>query len=332
MTLTDAVIKNIIRKLLAGEDYRAEIIALIDAEFLQYVIDFFRRVVDAKLKHETVTLDWYKTELLNPRLSKDDIAIHSGLNIKSITNMYNSATREIVLEASEQHYDALYRAIEELLSHESVDITLTIKFRKVSVELNINESLIVINTLAVKRAALRGGLWSTAGKRVEKPLMLTLCTLHRVPKRYFYEVRSPSHTREVDFYLVDGRGNPQRCEVKLMGRGNPESADAVFARGSKVFVADKLSELNKKQLDDHGILWVELRDATDFKQFEQLLHGLLIPFKPFKGNLQKSLERILERVFASEESSMFSAVREQQSEYLVELADGLETQNGENDA
>ena len=42
MTITGAVIKNIIRKLLAGEDYRAEIVALIDAEFLQYVVDFFR--------------------------------------------------------------------------------------------------------------------------------------------------------------------------------------------------------------------------------------------------------------------------------------------------
>jgi len=49
-----------------------------------------------------------------------------------------------------------------------LDLTLTIKLRGVSVELNINESLIVINTLAVKRSALRGGLWSTAGKKVEK--------------------------------------------------------------------------------------------------------------------------------------------------------------------
>jgi hypothetical protein len=320
MTLTDAVIRNVIRKLLAGEDYRAEIITLIDAEFLQYVIDFFRQVVDAKLKHASVTIDWYKAELLNPNLSKEDIAIHSGLNMKSISNMYNSATREIVLEASEQHYDALYRAIEELLSHESMDITLTIKFRKVSVELNINESLIVINTLAVKRAALRGGFWSTAGKQVEKPLMLTLCALHRVPKKHFYEVRSPGHTREVDFYLVDGAGKPQRCEVKLMGKGNPESADAVFARGSKIFVADKLSDLNKNQLTEHGVLWVELRGATDFKRFERVLQGLNIPFKPFKGNLTKTLEKILARVFTNEDkNSALLVARERQSEYLVDF-------------
>ncbi|MBI5682045.1 MAG: CfrBI family restriction endonuclease [Deltaproteobacteria bacterium] len=32
-----------------------------------------------------------------------------------------------------------------------------------------------------------------------------------------------------------------------MGKCNPESADAVIARDSKVFIADKLSETNKRQ-------------------------------------------------------------------------------------
>ena len=63
-----------------------------------------------------------------------------------------------------------------------IDLTLTIKMKGVSVDLNVSESLIVINTLAVKRAALRGGLWSTAGKSAEKYLMLTLCKLYQVPE------------------------------------------------------------------------------------------------------------------------------------------------------
>jgi len=50
MTLTDQVIKNIIRKLINGQDYRIEIVTLINAEFLQYAIDFFKQVVDAQLK------------------------------------------------------------------------------------------------------------------------------------------------------------------------------------------------------------------------------------------------------------------------------------------
>ena len=49
MTITEQVAKDIIRKLLKGDDYRIEIVTLIDAEFLQFVIDFFKKVVNAKL-------------------------------------------------------------------------------------------------------------------------------------------------------------------------------------------------------------------------------------------------------------------------------------------
>ena len=186
MTLTDQVIKNIIRKLINGQDYRIEIVTLINAEFLQYAIDFFKQVVDAKLKNKDISIDWYKKEFLNPNLPTNDIAINSGLNKKTITNMYNSARKDIVIDASNEHYDTLYHAIEDLIEVEpDLNLTLTIKFRSVSVDLNINESLIVINTLAVKRAALRGGLWSTAGKRVEKYLMKTLCLIFDVPAKYY---------------------------------------------------------------------------------------------------------------------------------------------------
>ena len=77
MTLTDQVTKNIIRKLISGKDYRIEVVTLINAEFLQYAIDFFKKVVDAKLKSEDITVDWYKKEFLNPNLSSNEIAINS---------------------------------------------------------------------------------------------------------------------------------------------------------------------------------------------------------------------------------------------------------------
>ena len=303
MTITGVVIKNIIRKLLAAEDYRAEIVALIDAEFLQYVIEFFSRVVDAKLKNRSVTVDWYKEEFLNPELRPSDIAVHSGLNMKTISNMYNSSRKEIVLEASIDHYDVLLNAIQDLTEQSDVDVALTIKFRTVSVDLNINESLIVINTLAVKRAALRGGLWSTAGKQVEKPLMTTLCALFRVPLKYFNQSVLPVSTREADFYLLDNAGLRHRCEVKLMGKGNPESADAVHARSSQVFVADKLSALNKTQLDDSDIHWVELRDENGYKRFEQILTALSIPFQPFEGDMQKALDEIFPVILSDDVQS-----------------------------
>ena len=38
MTLTDQVVKNIIKRLIKGQDYRIEVVALINAEFLQFAI------------------------------------------------------------------------------------------------------------------------------------------------------------------------------------------------------------------------------------------------------------------------------------------------------
>jgi len=303
MTITEHVAKNIIKKLLKGEDYRIEVVTLINAEFLQFAVDFFKKVVDAKLKSKDITVDWYKKEFLNPALPARDIAINSGLNEKTIHNMFNSSTKEIVIDASNKHYDTLYRAIKDLVDTEhDLDLTLTIKLKGVSVDLNVSESLIVINTLAVKRAALRGGLWSTAGKRVEKPLMQTLCKLYGVSdKNYSLKIKGKEITeddfeREIDFYLVDGK-NQYKCEVKLMGRGNPESADAVIARGSKVFVADKLSETNKRQLDSLGVEWVELRSAGGFKRFETVLDHLNIPHAKLPDNIDKKLEIVFKEIF-----------------------------------
>lgn len=302
MRLTEQVTKNIIKRLINGQDYRIEIVALINADFLQFAIDFFKKVIDAKLRNSNITIDWYKKEFLSPKLTTDEIAINSGLNKKTIMNMYNTATREVVIDASNEHYDLLYQSISCLIENQNeIDLTLTIKFRGVSVELNINESLIVINTLAVKRAALRGGLWSTAGKRVEKPLMQTLCKLYSVPEEnYIIKLRGKSKKskqlldfeREIDFYLREGK-NLYKCEVKLMGKGNPESADAVIARDSRIFVADKLSDMNKLQLNSLNIEWVELRNEIGYKRFKNLLENLNIPHKEFIGDLDNQIDNIL---------------------------------------
>lgn len=303
MTITEQVAKNIIRKLLKGEDYRIEVVTLINAEFLQFAVDFFKKIVDAKLKNKGITVDWYKKEFLNPDLSARDIAINSGLNKKTIHNMFNSSTREIVINASNKHYDTLYEAIKNLVDTEhDLDLTLTIKFKGVSVDLNVSESLIVINTLAVKRAALRGGLWSTAGKRVEKPLMQTLCKLYGVSDNNYSltikgkKIEEDDFEREIDFYLVKNK-NQHKCEVKLMGIGNPESADAVIARDSKVFVADKLSDTNKKQLNSRKVEWVELRSYGGFKKFETVLNHLKIPHEKLSQNVDKKLEAIFKEIF-----------------------------------
>lgn len=303
MTLTEQVAKDIIIKLLKGEDYRIEVVTLINAEFLQFAIDFFKLIVDAKLNNKEINVDWYKKAFLDPELSKEEIAINSGLNMKTISNMFNTTRKEVVIDASNEHYDTLYNSIKELVETENdLDLTLTIKLKGVSVDLNVSESLIVINTLAVKRAALRGGLWSTAGKRVEKPLMQTLCRLYSVPTEHYKAViignsEDSTFQREIDFYLIKDT-NEYKCEVKLMGKGNPESADAVIARDSKVLVADKLSETNKNQLDSLNIEWVELRNNHGFRRFKSVLENLEIPHSEYEENeIESDVVSIFKDIF-----------------------------------
>lgn len=303
MTLTEQVTKNIVRKLINGADYRIEIVTLINAEFLQFAIEFFKQVAAAKLNNQNIDIDWYKKEMLNLNLSAEEIAINSGLNKKTITNMYNSGTREVVIEASYEHYDTLYKAIDDLTKVEDLNLSLQIKFNKVSVELDINESLIVINTLAVKRAALRGGLWSTAGKQTEGPLMITLCKLYNVPDENYRikprakRIKKGDVNREIDFYLRNA-GTEYKCEVKLMGKGNPESADAVIARDTNVFVADKLSDQNKSQLKQLNVEWVEMRNTVGYKRFKIVLEKFGIPHAELgEIDIEKRMDEIFDEIF-----------------------------------
>ena len=304
MTLTDQVVKNIITRLIKSQDYRIEIVNLINAEFLQFAVDFFKKIAYAKLDSEEITIEWYKKAFMDESLPVDDIAINAGLNKKTISNMYGTATRSIVIEAANEHFESLYNSIQSLVEMEKeIELTLTIKLKSVSVDLNVSESLIVINTLAVKRAALRGGFWSTAGKRAEKYLMLTLCKLYGVDEKYynsshFVKDRGKKVDREVDFYLLNN-AIEYLCEVKLMGKGNPESADAVIARDSNVFVADTLSQQNKNQCDQLDVIWVALRDKDGYKRFGLALKKLGIPYVNYEGNLDVDLPRILDDFFLS---------------------------------
>jgi hypothetical protein len=160
--------------------------------------------------------------------------------------------------------------------------------------------LIIINALAVKRSALRGGAWSTAGKTAEKVLMRTLCELYKIsPENYsdkvFIKDKLKKVDREIDFYLIS-KNKKYLCEVKLMGQGNPESADAIFARSSDVFIADTLSQQNKNQADALGVSWVELRTKDGYRRLTKVFDRFEIPYIDYSGNLEKDLDKILSKL------------------------------------
>jgi len=126
--------------------------------------------------------------------------------------------------------------------------------------------------------------------------MTTLCQIFDVPSDYYSQERNPKSKREVDFYLKN-KGKNYRCEIKLMGKGNPEGTDTVIARDSDVFVGDTLSESSKRQLDKLNVEWIELRNENGYKKFPLILEKFNIPYTDFQENLDDKLNHILKEIF-----------------------------------
>lgn len=298
MPLNVVAKKNIIKKVITNSDYRNEVLVIIDEIFLNYCIKFFKQIVKAKIDNLGEPTDWYKKVFLNTDLPKEQIAINSGINIKSINNAYNTSRKKVVIQASMDNYSRLVQTINGLVDDDrELQVKLSIKFKDVSVDLTVRESLIVINTIAVRRAEIRGGMWSAVGKQIEKPLMVSLCRLFDVPYELLNQSDNPTSFREVDFYILSSKGEKLRTEVKLMGKGNPESADAIFAREPRIFVADKLSDKNKTQAEKLGVEWVELRAKDGYKKFLAVLEKLEVSNTPFEGDLVEKIDNILTEIY-----------------------------------
>lgn len=291
MTLPASKIKNVIRKVITSQNYRDEVIPFIDKEFLQKAAEFLIKVFLAKIEIGLLTEKWYEKEFLNPNLKKEEIAANAGLGMKTIRNANGSSKKVVVINASITHFESLKELLSELSQNTELNVTLTLKYKGVSAELTSEESLIVINALAARKATIRGGAWSTVGKQVEKPLMTALCKIFKVPVQHYDQKNLPDSIREVDFYLIDTEYH--KCEVKLMGIGNPESADGALARKVRVFIADKLSDKNKKELDEKEILWIELSAKNGYKKFETVLEQLEIKYTPFDRDLETAVTEAL---------------------------------------
>ena len=286
ISFEDSVINNTVSKLLLGKDYREEVVNAINASFFDFMIDFFKKIVKAKMELQNITIDWYKENfIINNTIDTSEVVINSGLNKKTVTNIYGAASKNIMLNAAETNYDYLNSLLKELEKdvRNDIIININIKYNDVSVSLSLSESLIVINTLATKKIQLRGGAWSSIGKKVEKPLLNKLCELCGIPNDYidnknFIKDKEKSFDREIDYKLKSFSGKWYKIEVKLMGKGNPESADATIARDSDIFIADTLSQQNKNQLKSRNIKYLVLKNNKNIiLDFKEILRKLEIP-------------------------------------------------------
>ena len=286
MTFEDEAIKNTVSKLISGKDYRDEVINSINTIFFDFSINFFKQIVDAKMNNREINMDWYKEYFMNPNnFTSDEIANFAGLNKKNITNIYGTSSREIVLTAANNSFEYLRSLLNELENDadSGLAITITISYNDITVKLSLTESLLVINALATKKIQIRGGAWSSIGKKVEKPLLDELCRMANVPaenidNKTFKKNKNLAYDREVDYKLISRTGKIYRTEVKLMGKGN--RADATIARDSDIFIADMLSEQNCAQLSSRNIHYLVLKNnENSINNFIKILDDLDIPHK-----------------------------------------------------
>lgn len=286
MKFNEMVIKQTVDKLISGKDYREEVVNAINIEFLDFALEFFKKILKAKMNDTNINLTWYKKNFINGNeINPDDAVIFAGMNKKTVSNIYGSATKEIMINVANNNIDYLESILKSLGNEsDNIGISIKISYKNISVELNLSESLLVMNALATKKIALRGGAWSSIGKRVEKPLILELCRLSGVPQEYinadiFKKDSKLEFDREVDFKLYNfNKRKEYRIEVKLMGKGNPESADAVIARETNIFIADTLSLQNKNQLKSLNIEFLELKNnKNSIADFRKILQKLNIP-------------------------------------------------------
>ncbi|AGT73956.1 cfrBI restriction endonuclease family protein [Helicobacter pylori SouthAfrica20] len=176
MNFNELALNHTIDLLLKGKDYREVVLNTINTEFLDFAISFFKDIIYAKMHDKSIDFSWYQQYVMDNKDPKD-IAILCGTNIKTIFNTYGTSTKEVVLDIAQNNLKYLYEILQNLENDNMKDLGINIKitYKDISVNLDLKESLLVINALATKKIALRGSAYSMIGKKIEKPLMLELC-------------------------------------------------------------------------------------------------------------------------------------------------------------
>ena len=276
MARTDPdLLRHVIRRLIEdGGDHRLAVSEIIDRRFFAWAIEFLHQINTAKRRGDDLeSSHWYRDAFLTLDLPKEDVAAYGAIPLKTIGNVYGSQRREVVARAARDHYARMQGTIVELLAvHDPPAITLAGN----DLTLSPTESLVIINALAVKRAQIRGGQWSSVGKQTEVPLMKTLCALFSVSNDYWRQSEPDDARHQIDFMLLRS-GRPIRCEIKLMGRGNPEGFKAAMPNDAQLLVADHLSDQARTTLTKNRVQWVALAEPQGYRRFGQVLDAFNIP-------------------------------------------------------
>ena len=299
VTISNEMKRHVIRELLTdGGNHREYVFQEINREFLRFAIEFLDRAGAAKLRWEDRVADqsgsghWYLNEFTLTARTKSELGVIGGVPDKTVTNIYGSGTRETVAEAAATNLSHLLEEIETIGALRPHDAAVSLVLPN-GLTFDTEESLLLVNSLAVKRDQIRAGYWASVGNGAEEPLMRTLSTLYGLQDEQFRSGLKKDGRYQVDF-LIQHSGVECPCEVKLNGRGNPESVTAAIARNPRILLADHISSQNREKLDSMSIAWVDFSEDGGFRGFGRALRKFGFTF--VEPQDLSDLDRIFDRI------------------------------------
>ena len=272
-------IDKIIISVLKGNDYRPYVLATINKRFIDSVYSLLTKILEARKKNKSS--DWWISELVNnPLISKRELLWFTGLNNKTVTNMANTAKRNICIDLGNQNIESikmLTREIEKM--HDGLpSIEVRIKYKKEEIVLSEQESILLLNTISAMKLTIQGGAWSEVGKKVEKKLLFTIFELLGIPSKNYILVsdemkkRGFVENREIDgIILNDDLKKKIQIELKLLGIGNPEIGDEALARAVELFLVDRMTVMMIEEGKKKGVNIIELRDPNALSKIADFL-------------------------------------------------------------
>lgn len=282
------------RLILDGENHRRAMFEGLNRQFLAYALDFFEQIAVAK--PASGDRDWYRDIFIQHGIAKDELSVRGAVPEKMVGNIHGSQRYDLVLEEAQRNVDYLRRTMAVLLDGEApTGHLLAIDRGDELVVLTLEETLLVASALAVKYGKLRGGMWSSLGKRAEVPLMETLCEMFGVAPQHRRAPGIGEGHHQTDYTLIKDAAL-YRCEVKLSGKGNPEGLPLAPARGARLLVADQMSEQTKQTCVEMNVEWVELAAPQGWKRFGEALDAFKIPRDPRETVKSDELDAMLDLV------------------------------------
>lgn len=297
MEFQTATLGSFLQILISGGDVNPELSQYLAEQLRNVAWQIFRDAGKAKFTGGGVDAAWLQDFIRRhvPNSGDGEIAVNRGRFLPVASDVMNygeASVKPIAFPNMEtEAVDHLHGIIPD------IGINITVKYNRVSLELTQTEGHILVGLLGEVLLYARDVITSALRKKLELPLMLTLAKLYQVPSGHYAGKGLSGEGRDVDFHFIDSSRNRYRCEVKLMGKGNPESADAAIARDTNIFIADTLSSLNKRQLTQRGRHWVELRADEGYRKIFEVFTELGIPCVEFEGDLDQSLDTVIPEVF-----------------------------------